>query len=172
MIHARLFLNCVFGNGLYARDTSRKVRETLKNKGENGGILCTRPIYGYKKDPDNKKHWLIDEEAAETVRLIYNLFTEEYLGVARITNTLRDKEIITPTEYFRRNGLAKRELRQNEVYFWSQCTVREILKNQLYIGDVVNFKTYRKSFKDHKMYWNSPENLVIYKGVNEPMNNF
>lgn len=156
-------------NEWYARDTSRKVRETLKNKGENGGILCTRPIYGYKKDPNNKKHWLIDEEAAETVRLIYNLFTEECLGVARITNTLRDKEIITPTEYFRRNGLAKRELRQSEVYFWAQCTVREILKNQLYTGDVVNFKTYRKSFKDHKTYWNPPENLVIYKGVNEPI---
>ena len=91
------------------------------------------------------------------------------MGVARITNTLRDKEIITPTEYFRRNGLAKRELRQSEVFFWSQCTVREILKNQLYIGDVINFKTYRKSFKDHKMYWNPPENLVIYKGVNEPI---
>lgn len=156
-------------NEWFARDTSRKIRETLKNKGKNGGILCSKAIYGYKKDPENKNHWLIDEEAAATVRRIFNLFTEECLGITRIANTLRDSETINPTEYFRRKGLAKREVWRNEVYFWNQCTIREILRNQYYIGDVINFKTYRKSFKDHKMYWNPPENLVIYKGVNEPI---
>ena len=156
-------------NEWYARDTSRKVRETLKNKGENGGILCSKPVFGYKKDPEKPNHWLIDEEAAETVKRIFDLFTEECLGVARISNTLRDSETINPTEYFRRKGLTKREVFQNEVYFWNQCTIREILKNQYYIGDIINFKTFRKSFKDHKMYWNPPENLVIYKGVNEPI---
>ncbi len=156
-------------NEWYPRDTSRKVRAVLKNKGMNGGILCSKPIYGYKRDPDNKNHWLIDDEAAEVVRLIYNLFTEENLGIKRITNTLRDCRIITPTEYFRQKGLTVREVKQKEVFYWSICTVREILHNQFYTGDVVNFKTYRKSYKDHKMYWNSPEDCVVIKAVNEPI---
>lgn len=156
-------------NEWYPRDISKKVKAVFKNKGMNGGILCSKPVFGYKKDPDKQNHWLIDEEAAAIVRRIYNLFTEECLGITRIANTLRDSETINPTEYFRRKGLTKRKAWHNEVYFWNQCTIREILRNQYYIGDVINFKTYRKSFKDHKMYWNPPENLVIYKGVNEPI---
>ncbi len=156
-------------NEWYARDTSKKIRAVLKNKGMNGGILCSKPIYGYKIDIDNKNHWLIDDEAAEVVRLIYNLYTEEGLGITRITNTLRDHRIITPTEYFRQKGLTVRERRQKEVYYWSICTVREILHNQFYTGDVINFKTYRKSYKDHKMYWNDPEDCVVFKGVNDPI---
>ena len=76
-------LFCVFGNEVYARDTSRKIRETLKNKGENGGIFCVRPIFGYKKDPDNKNHWLIDDEAAEVIRFIYDCCTKENMGKAK-----------------------------------------------------------------------------------------
>lgn len=156
-------------NEWYARDTSRKVKAVLKNKGMNGGILCSKPIYGYKKDPDNKNHWLIDDEAAEVVRLIYDLCTEENLGITRIANNLRDKKIITPTEYFRRKGLTFRKRSQAEVFYWDINSVRAILRNQAYLGDVINFKTYRKSYKDHKMYWNEPENLVIYEGVNDPI---
>lgn len=156
-------------NEWYARDTSRKVRSVLRNKGMSGGILCSKPIYGYRTDPDNKNHWLIDDEAAEVVKMIFDLCTEEHLGITRIANVLREREIITPTEYFRRKGLTKRPLRQPEVFYWDLNTVRVILRNQAYLGDVINFKTYRKSYKDHKMYWNAPEDQVIYKGVNDPI---
>lgn len=156
-------------NEWYARDTSRKIKAVFKSKGEHGGILCTKPIYGYKKDPDNPNHWLVDEEAAEVVRMIFDLFTEEGLGVNRIINVLHDKMIMTPTEYFHRKGLTQRTVHQDEIYLWSQSSVRAFLLNQCYTGDIVNFKTYRKSFKDKKMYWNSPENLVINKGINDPI---
>lgn len=153
-------------NEWYARDTSRKVREIMKNKGESGGILCTKPIYGYKKDPDNKNHWLIDEEAAEVVRLIFNYCTEENLGTAQIAKVLRKDNIPTPYEYLRKTtDWAKKT--KDKPSFWELQTVRNILRNQAYCGDIINFKTYRKSYKEHKIYKNAPENYRIFKGVND-----
>lgn len=156
-------------NEWYARDTSRKVRSVLRNKGMSGGILCSKPIYGYRKDPDNKNHWLIDDEAAEVVRLIFRLFTEENMGISRVANDLRDRDILSPIEYFNKKGLTKRQLKQPEFFKWDLNTIRVILRNQAYLGDVINFKTYRKSYKDHRQCWNAPEERVIYKGVNDPI---
>lgn len=156
-------------NEYYARDTSRKIRETLKNKGENGGILCTKPIYGYKKDPDNKNHWLIDEEAADVVRLIFNYCTEESLGTTLIANALRSNGVLTPRQYFLKKGLLKENPEKDKNLCWEITTIRGILRNPAYCGDIINFKTYRKSYKDHKMYKNAPENYSVFKGVNDPI---
>ncbi|MCM1579137.1 MAG: recombinase family protein, partial [Ruminococcus sp.] len=156
-------------NEWYARDTSKKVKTVLRNKGLNGGMLCTKPIYGYKRDPENKNHWLVDDEAAEVVRLIYDLCTVENLGTTRIVHALGEREVINPTEYFRRKGLSSGRHSRKGIFSWDLNTVRLILRNQAYLGDVVNFKTYKKSYKDHRTYWNAPENLVIFKGVNEPI---
>lgn len=140
----------------------------MKSKGENGGILCTKPIYGYQKDPDNKNHWLVDEEAAYVVRLIFNYCTEENLGTAQIANALRKSNILTPYEYFRQKGLWAKKIKEKPP-FWELQTVRNILRNQAYCGDVINFKTYRKSYKEHKVCKNAPENYRIFKGVNDPI---
>lgn len=156
MIPARLFLKCVFSNGLFARDTSRKIKETLKNKGENGGILCVKPIYGYKKDPDNKNHWLIDDEAAEVVRLIFDYCTKDGMGTTLIAKALRNSGVPTPRQYFFQKGLTKENPEKDKKLCWEITTVRYILRNRAYCGDVVNFKTFRKSYKDHKTYWNEP----------------
>ena len=156
-------------NEWYARDTSRKIRETLKNKGENGGILCVRPIFGYKKDPDNKNHWLIDDEAAEVIRFIYDCCTKENMGTTMIANALRNNGVLTPRQYFLKKGLIKPNPEKDKNLCWEITTIRGILRNCAYCGDIVNFKTYRKSYKDHKMYKNTPENYSIFKRVNDPI---
>ena len=156
-------------NEWFARDTSRKIKETLKNKGENGGILCARPIYGYKKDPDNKNHWLIDDEAAEVVRLIFDYCTKDGMGTTSISKALRNSGVPTPRQYFFQKGLTKENPEKDKKLCWEITTVRYILRNRAYCGDVVNFKTYRKSYKDHKTYWNEPENYRVFEGVNDPI---
>ena len=70
------FLNII--NEWYAKDTSKKIRAVMKSKGEAGEHLCTNPPYGYMKDPDNKKRWVVDEEAAEVVKRIFALCLEGY----------------------------------------------------------------------------------------------
>ncbi|MCM1330663.1 MAG: recombinase family protein [Ruminococcus sp.] len=156
-------------NEWYARDTSRKIRETLKNKGENGGILCVKPIFGYKKDPDNKNHWLIDDEAAEIVRLIFDYCTKDGMGTTLIATALRNGGVPTPRQYFLKKELIKENPEKDKNLCWEITTIRGILRNRAYCGDVVNFKTYRKSYKDHKMYKNAPENYRVFEGVNDPI---
>lgn len=156
-------------NEWYARDTSRKIRETLKNKGESGGILCVKPIYGYKKDPDNKNHWLIDDEAAEIVRLIFDYCTKENMGTTLIANALRSSGVLSPKQYFLKKGIFKENPEKDKNLCWEITTIRGILRNRAYCGDIINFKTYRKSYKDHKMYKNAPENYSVFKGVNDPI---
>lgn len=156
-------------NEWYARDTSRKIRETLKNKGENGGILCVKPIYGYKKDPDNKNHWLIDDEAAEVVRLIFDYCTKENMGTTLIANALRNNGVLSPRQYFVKKGIFKENPEKDKYLCWEITTIRGILRNRAYCGDIINFKTYRKSYKDHKMYKNTPENYSVFKGINDPI---
>lgn len=118
--------------------------------------------YGFRKDPNDKNHWLIDEEAAENVRLIFRLFTEENYGLTQIAKVLSERGIVPPAAYFERvNPPANNR--------WNLGTLRVMLQNRAYLGDVINFKTYRKSYKDHKMYINDPENYVIYRGKNDPI---
>lgn len=156
-------------NEWYARDTSRKIRETLKNKGKNGGILCTKPIYGYKKDPENKNHWLIDDEAAEVVRLIFDYCTNENMGTALIANALRSDGVLSPRQYFVKMGIFKENSEKDKNRCWEITTIRNILRNRAYCGDIINFKTYRKSYKDHKTYKNDSENYFVFQGVNDPI---
>ena len=140
----------------------------MKDKGENGGILCSKPIYGYKKDPDNKNHWLIDEEAAGVVRSIFDYCTSG-LGTTQIANILRDNGIPTPRQYFIEKGLFKTNAEKYKNSFWEITCIRGMLRNREYCGDIVNFKTYRKSYRDHTLCKNSPENYCVFKGVNDPI---
>lgn len=155
-------------NEFYARDTSKKIRAVLQNKAKSGQIMVVVPIYGYKKDPNDKNHWLVDEEAADVVRMIFDLYINGY-GTKKIADYLEKRKILSPTHYFHSKGLSYRKSLKENPYEWDHGTINKMLYHQEYIGDVVNFKTYRKSYKNHKMYKNPKEKRFVFKGVNEPI---
>ncbi len=155
-------------NEWYARDTSRKVRAVLKSKGMSGGILNTVPVYGYKKDPSDKNHWLVDEEAAQVVRMIFSMYINGD-GCCKIAGTLCKKGILTPAQYCSSKGMATRRPTDKRDCMWSGTTVKNILSRREYCGDIVNFKLTRKSYKNHRIIKNPPEKNVIYRGVNDPV---
>lgn len=135
-------------NEFYAKDTSKKIRAVFKAKGESGKPLCTKPPYGYTKDPDDKHHWIVDEAAAEVVREIFKLCMDGY-GPTQIANILTERKIENPTAHAKRMGMNP-PARQfyDDPHLWRDTTVTHILSRMEYIGHTVNFKTYRKSYKN------------------------
>jgi len=121
------------------------------------------------KDIENPKRWIIDPEAAEIVRRIYQLCLMGY-GVDQIGGVLMDEKILSPLNYWKSKGLNRGGKQNNRSpYYWNHSTVTKILSQQEYLGDVINFKTYSKSYKDKKRRENAKENMVIFEGVHEPI---
>lgn len=156
-------------NEFYARDVSRKVRSAHKLRG-NSGIPLAQPPYGYKKDPDNKGFWMVDEEAAAVVRRIYSLCIEGF-GVEQTASVLQKDGVLKPTEYWSSKGIRRpgNKSRHEDKCRWASSTVTKILTTQEYVGDVINFKTFSKSFKDKTRHFNPEENHVIFENVHEPI---
>lgn len=133
-------------NEWHAKNTSQKVRNVFKNKGMSGVPLTTNPPFGYMKNPDVKKEWIIDEEAAKTVRQIFALCVEG-LGPTQIAKRLKATKVLTPTEYW--NSIGRNCSKPPTVpYNWCSATVADILAKQEYCGDTVNFRSTTKSFKN------------------------
>ena len=154
-------------NEFYAKDTSRKIRAVFKAKGNAGKPLCTNPPYGYIKDPEDKNHWIIDEEAAEVVREIFHLCVQGY-GVSKIANIITAKHIMNPTAHVKALGIRVSDNRSTaDDYKWGNSTISHMLTRQEYIGSTVNFKTYRKSYKQKKQLKNDPDNWQIFEGTHE-----
>ena len=158
------FLNII--NEWYAKDTSKKIRAVFKAKGESGKPLCTNPPFGYKKDPDDNNHWIVDEDAAKVVKHIFQLCIEGY-GPTQIAHKLKDEEIFTPSYYFKSIGLYPTALITEEPCKWSARTVANILDKQEYLGHTINFKTRRKSYKIKKKIDNDPSEWKIFKNKHE-----
>ena len=145
-------------NDFYARDTSKKIRAGMRAKGNAGEHLCTNPPYGYRKDPADKKKWIVDEEAAEVVKRIFNLCIAGK-GPMQIAKVLTaDKVLTVKAHYAKQNG---RTMPDNP-YRWSVESIRGILERPEYTGCTVNFKTYSKSHKLKKRLQNAPENQRIF----------
>ena len=153
-------------NELYAKDISKKVRSSRRLRG-NAGEPLSQPPYGYTKDPENKKRWIVDTEAADVVKLIYK-WALEGKGNETIARMLQEREVLTPTAYFKSKGIKRggKDTQANP-YKWDKSTIRIILANQEYCGDVINFKTYSKSFKNKKRVQVPPEMWKIFKDVHE-----
>ena len=154
----------------YAKDISKKVKTGIKTKGMSGKPICTEAPYGYVKDPANKDYWLIDEEAAKVVRLIFALFMN---GKNRnqIAVHLTNEQIPTPTFYLkdRGRGTAKsRPLDEAKRFQWNKATLTRILTRQEYCGDVVNFKT-TKHFRDKRNHYVDRSQWHITENVHEPI---
>lgn len=155
-------------NEWYARDCSKKIRQVLQNKGRSGDILCPFAPYGYLKDPNDKKHWFVDEEAAAVVKEIYDLFLNG-LGICKIASILEDRGVLSPAAYLSSKGFPTNQTTQCKNYKWSGETVKLILTRQEYTGDVVNFKTTTRNYKSHQKIKRPIEERAIFKDVNVPI---
>ena len=155
-------------NEWYARDISKKRRISNKIKG-NSGEPMGPPLYGYMKDPDNAKRWIVDEEAAAVVRRIFDM-TISGMGAEQIATKLEADNVLTPRAYWLTKGV-KRPGRGKEQppTHWNCSSVVHILTAQEYCGDIINFKTYSKSYKLKRRIENDPENWVIFKDVHTPI---
>jgi len=159
------FLNII--NEWYAKDTSKKIRAVFKSKGESGKPLCTNPPYGYIKDPVDKTHWIVDEEAAEVVREAFRLCMQGY-GPSQIAKEFTRRRIMNPTAHARKNGINIPDNRgHDDDYVWRGSTIVHMLSRQEYLGHTVNFKTYRKSYKQKKQMKNDPSEWMIFKNTHE-----
>ena len=155
-------------NEMYARDISRKVRSAHRIRGNMGEPL-SQPPYGYMKSPENKKKWIIDPEAAEVVKDIYRMCLEG-MGNEAIARELQNRQVLIPMAYWQSKGLNRAGKKtQPNPYKWCKTTIQSILAQQEYCGDVINFKTYSKNFKNKTRMENPVENWKIFKDVHEPI---
>ena len=159
-------------NEWYPRDTSKKVRVVFRQKGTSGKHLG-KPPYGYRTDPADKDHWIIDEDAAPVVKRIFDLAIDGK-GPEQIARILeKDKVLTTKALYAKQSenhpDPKKRKKMPERPYHWIGQSVVGILERMEYTGCTCNFKTYSKSYKNKKRYRNAPENMMVFLDVHEPI---
>ena len=153
-------------NEWYARDISKKRRISNKIKG-NAGEPMGQPPYGYIKDPNDPKHWIVDDEAAQVVRRVYSM-TLEGFGTEQIAAQLEKDDVLTPRAYWLTKGIKRPgKGKQQPPTKWNSSSITKILSLQEYCGDILNFKTYSKSYKNKKRIDNDRENWVVFQDVHE-----
>ncbi|MEI3330495.1 MAG: recombinase family protein [Oscillospiraceae bacterium] len=153
-------------NEYYAKDISKKRRIVNKMKG-NAGVPLSPPPYGYIKNPNDPRFWVVEPEAAEVVRRIYRMALEGY-GLAETAAQLAADGVVNPTYYWRSRGTSRGGSKSTvEPTKWGHTTVKKILTLQEYCGDVINFKSYSKSYKMKKRIENPEENRAIFLNVHE-----
>ena len=153
-------------NEWYARDISKKRRISNKIKG-NAGEPMGQPPYGYIKDPNDPKHWIVDDEAAQVVRRVYSM-TLEGFGTEQIAAQLEKDDVLTPRAYWLTKGIKRPgKGKQQPPTKRNSSTITKILSLQEYCGDILNFKTYSKSYKNKKRIDNDRENWVVFQDVHE-----
>ena len=155
-------------NEMYAKDISRKVRSSHRLRG-NAGEPLAPPPYGYVKDPENKKKWIIDPDAAEVVQRIFRLCIEGN-GNETIARILQDDKVLVPQAYWQSKGMSRGGKKtQPNPYKWCKTTIAKMLEQQEYCGDIINFKSYSKSFRNKTRVENPKENWAIFKDMHEPI---
>jgi DNA invertase Pin-like site-specific DNA recombinase len=159
-------------NEWYSRDISKKKRMSNRVLGTSG-VPMGRPPYGYDVDPDDLHHWIVEPEAAAVVRRVYQLTLDGY-GTEQIAKALEDDGILTPFFYWKARGVNRpgsggKALTERPPCMWNSSTVVKILRTQEYCGDIINFKTYSKSYKNKARLVNDQENWIVFEGVHEPI---
>ena len=154
-------------NEWYARDTSKKIRAVFRAKGNSGKHLTTNPPFGYKKDPNDKDKWIIDDEAAATVRRIFQMYVEGY-RISEIGHKLTEEKVETPILYYMNRGI-KTNARSEYPEIWDLMSIKYILSQTAYAGHTVNFQTAVKSYKTKKQIRLPKEDWIIYRNTQEPI---
>ena len=160
------FLNIM--NEWYLRDCSRKIRASYKLRGNAGKHTTNNVPYGYKKSPEDKNQWIIDEEVAPVVRRIYRLCVEGY-GIGDIAKILREDKIETPSYYWGSRGIGNWKTRYSvdRPYDWTMSTVADILARIEYMGHTVNFRTHSSDYKERRIIKNPKEEWKIFENTHE-----
>ena len=153
-------------NEFFAKDTSRKIRAVNKAKGERGVPLTVNVPFGYRKDPEDKTKWVVDEAAALVVKRIFKLCMEGR-GPMQIAKLLQEEKVLNPTAYKKREGIKTPSPETADPYHWNTNTVVHILERQEYTGCTCNFKTYSKSYKLKKRIPNAIEDMCIFPDTQE-----
>ena len=155
------FLNIM--NEWYVRDCSRKQKAQYQVRGRSGKPVTNTIPYGFKKDPEEKHHWLVDEEAADVVRRIFRLSVEGK-GPLTIAKILMNDKVERPSYYLaqRGRGTCQSKTDMSRPYDWTSNTVADMLAKPEYMGHTVNFRAYKPSYKDKKMIKRPPEEWLIF----------
>ena len=153
-------------NEMHAKNTSKKVKAVMKNKGNSGIPLTTNPPFGYKKDENNKNKWIIDESASKVVKKIFSLFIQG-LSASQIAKQFIKEGIMNPTEYHQSLGMKTQNFPTEVKHYWSPMTINKILDRQEYIGDTINFRYTTRSFKDKTRINIPKEQWKIFKNTHE-----
>ena len=154
-------------NEMYAKDISKKIRSVRQISAKQGKFMGSKPPFGYVKSPEDKHLLVIDPPAAEIVKRLFREFVGGESG-RNIATKLNAEGVDTPAEYyFKQTG--KRATRSNTLQQWGSCTIMQLLRNQVYIGDMVQCKRKVSSFKTKKRLVTNPDNWVIVKGTHEPI---
>jgi len=147
----------------YVRDCSRKQKAQYQIRGKSGKPVTNTIPYGFKKDPDEKHHWLVDDEAADVVCRIFHL-SAEGKGPLAIARILMEDKVERPSYYLaqRGRGTCQSKTDMSRPYDWTDATIRDILAKPEYMGHTVNFRAYKPSYKDKKMIKRPPEEWLIF----------
>ncbi len=133
-------------NEWYLEDLSENIKSVFNNKRKNGVHIGAFALYGYLKDPEQKGHLIIDEEAAQVVREVFTLFAQGY-GKTNIARILNDRGIPNPTEYKRQKGLRYKQPKSKCSTLWKYFSISDMLTNEIYIGNMVQGKYGSISYK-------------------------
>ena len=153
-------------NEMYAKDCSKKIKAVFKAKGNSGKHLASIPPLGYKKDPENKEKWIIDEKGAEIVREIFKLCVQGF-GPTQIARILTERGVDTPAVYLHKNGLPTALKLNERSNIWSPTSISHILADVSYLGHTVNFKFNKKSYKSRRRIPTKKEDWVIFEDTQE-----
>lgn len=164
-------------NEMYAKDISRKVKTAVRQRLLKGMFIASHPPYGYKRNPYNKNHLVIDEEVVDVVKLIFDLALSN-MGIATIAKELNKRCIPIPSVYKASKGyqcyqtlLDSRKLKYNDddVEKWSTATVGNILRNQMYVGDMVGNKREIKNYRTGKQIIHTKDEYIVIPNTHEPI---
>lgn len=154
-------------NEWYCEDISKSIKATFRMKQKIGKFIGSFSCYGYSKDPDDRNKLVIDEDAAEIVKIIFNLYIEGN-GTQRIANILNERNIPNPTRYKQMKGLKyKNSSLKNDCGLWNKTTIKRILKNEIYIGNMVQHKRKKISYKSKKMKTLQQGEWIIVENTHE-----
>lgn len=151
-------------NDYYSKQNSVKIRNVLNDKRRNGKFIGSAPSYGYQRDPEDKGHLIPDPEYAPIVKKIFDM-AYEGIGLSEITTYLNDNKIKTPSSLKRKNPHARNKYNP----IWTVSSVKKILKNQMYVGDMVQSVQTKVSYKSKKKKTLPKGNWDIVKNTHEPI---
>lgn len=155
-------------NEWYLEDLSENIKSVKKNQREKGIYTGGLPLYGYKKDPDQKGHLIPDPVAAEVVREVFSLYNQG-IGKTAIARELNNRGIPNPTQYKAQNGIAYKTTANKLGTLWKYSAIADMLQNEMYIGNMVQGKYGSVSYKSKKNKPKPKEQWDRKEGTHEPI---